>query len=274
MNTKSVSLSKAFSTGWNTFTKYPGVLIGGFLIYIAMVLVLEMIFMIPMILVTTRMPQSTDLSSPMFGVQTGFSVAFPIVVVFLFAPLVGGLFILLLNAVRDSNPGINDLFAGFRKYWKWVGLFFLYYLATYAAFIPELIGILVSTKMMHVGSAAAVSTVLGIAIMGLGIAISLVIMFILLTRWLFIYCAAADGAGIIESFGKSAEMTKGIRLPLFGILIVLWLFATAGIIACGIGVILTSIIASLAITSMYVDLKNQMSGTAPSASAPEPEPGQ
>lgn len=251
MDTKSVNLGKAFSSGWNIFTKHAGVLIGGSLTYIAMIFMLEMIFIIPMIHTTARMPQSTAPFSQMFGVQSG---VFSIAIIFLLAPLFGGLSILLLNATRDNSPSINDLFSGYRNYWKWVGLYFL---ISMIAFIAEFIGIL------------------GFSIMSLGIAISLVVlMTAIMVRWLFIFFAAADGAGIIESFKKSAEMTKGIRLPLFGILIVLWLFATAGVIACGIGVILTSIIAALAITSIYVDLKSQMSGTAPSESALEPEPGQ
>ena len=49
---------------------------------------------------------------------------------------------------------------------------------------------------------------------------------ILATMWLVVIpCATCEQTGVFRSFGRSAELTKGCRWPLFGLMIVTWLGA-------------------------------------------------
>jgi uncharacterized membrane protein len=81
-------------------------------------------------------------------------------------------------------------------------------------------------------------------------------------RFYFAWFLAAEGAGAMEALRRSAEMTAGIRLPLFGYSLVLGLFSYAGILACGIGIIVTGLISVLVNALIYLDIKSQMAGSA------------
>jgi len=74
---------------------------------------------------------------------------------------------------------------------------------------------------------------------------------------MFAYFEAADGAEIIDSFKKSEPLTRGIRLTLLGYSIVLGVFLIVGVIACGVGMVLTSLVAYLAIMHIYLALKGE-----------------
>jgi len=49
-------------------------------------------------------------------------------------------------------------------------------------------------------------------------------------------------------------LTRGIRLKLFGRFFLLGLFAYVGVLACGVGIIATALIAGQAACSIYLDL--------------------
>lgn len=238
MNTKSVSLGRAFSAGWASFTKYVGLLIGANLLYMVITFAGEVIPFLNILFLALVIP-----------------------------PLTGGLIILSLNAVRGTNPSINDLFAGFKDFGKWLGIYWLFFAVIAAAAIPLGLAALVAFLILEPKGGPDIVTQ---AVMGLGIAITTILVFWLMIRYLFVWFIAAEGGAVVESFRRSAEMTKGIRLKLFGIYFVLMLFTYAGVIACGIGVIVTGIVAALAYAAIYLDLKNQMSGTPSPETAPEP----
>ena len=87
--------------------------------------------------------------------------------------------------------------------------------------------------------------------------ISLVLYATFAIRYMFAYFEAADGAEIIGSFKKSEPLTRGIRLTLLGYSIVLGVFLIVGVIACGVGMVLTSLVAYLAIMHIYLALKGE-----------------
>jgi uncharacterized membrane protein len=232
MNREPMGIGPALSLGWSVFKKHAGVGIGGYLIYCAISFAGNMI---PFV-------------NAIFGL-------------FVQPVFVGGFMILLLNMAKDANPTIGDLFEGFKRYWTWVGVTWLYIAIVAVSAIPlgiaALITFLILEPMQRGGYGSGLSSVeiLMQITMGLGIAVSLVILFVLTMRWIFVCYLAAEGAFAVEAFKRSAEMTEGIRLKLFGISLVLGLFGWAGVIGCGVGALLTGLVSSLAFAFIYLGLK-------------------
>lgn len=189
----------------------------------------------------------------------------PILGMFVFLPLLGGLTILSLRIVRDENPNISDLFAGFKDYWKWIALGWIYIAAMIAAAIPTVAAILVSVFLLEptrhgIPSNNLVSsdslTILMVVMIALGVCATVLIAILLSIRWFFITFVAADGGGIMESYRRSAEMAKGLYLPLFLIDILSFLaIMVASSITGGLGTYFIGTIALLATAHIYMDIK-------------------
>lgn len=188
------------------------------------------------------------------GVLSSIPVIGQIVVIFVAPPLVGGAVIVGLKAVRGDTPEINELFSGFRKYWFWMGVYWLFAAILLLTMIPLFIAGALAGIMSSLGAQPDISPA-GIAMMVVAGLVSLVLYAIFGLRYMFAYYHAADGAEIVESFKKSEEMTRDIRLTLLGVVIVLGLFAAVGVLACGVGVVLTGLLSSLALVHIYVALK-------------------
>jgi len=90
-------IAESLSAAWAAFLKYPGVLIGIFLVYIVITAGLGAI--------------------PGIGTIANF---------FVMPPLMGGAIVAGMKAVRGQTPEFNDLFVGFRQYWRWVGVYWLF----------------------------------------------------------------------------------------------------------------------------------------------------
>lgn len=227
MQGRLLGIGESISTGWQTFTRYAGVLIGAYVVYFVVVAGAGYI--------------------PVVG---------PFVSLFIAPPFVGGIIIMGLKAVREQTPEFGELFSGFRDYWRWMGVYWLFVVIILAAFIPAGVGALIAYLLgTFKHSPAAPSEIAGVVIMVLTGLISFAAYFVLAIRYMFAWYEAADGVDIVESFKRSAEITEGRRWELLGIAIVLGLFSIAGVIACGVGVILTSLIAYLAYMHIYVNLK-------------------
>jgi uncharacterized membrane protein len=253
MNTKSVSIGSAFSSGWNLFMKYPWLLIGGFLLLMAIIVVIEII--------------------PVVGV---------IALLVIGGPLSAGLYILTLNAAKDANPTIGDIFAGFKNFGKWFGLYWLWIGVCLLAEIPILIGLLISylTSRATINQTAlaggepvnplvAAAATAPVIIGGL---ITFILILMVSVRYIFAWFAVADeGLGAVESFKRSAQLTEGIRLQLFGVFIVVWLaMAVGSAITCGLGSLVAGPLSSMILASIYLNLKGQAGGApAPQPAAPE-----
>ena len=107
MNTRQVGLGDAFSEGWAAFLKYPGLALGGYVLYTVIYAGASVI--------------------PFLGWLVGIFVGFP---------LFGGLVILSLKIVRGTDPEIGDLFAGFKDYWKWMGTGWLFVAVCLLCLVP------------------------------------------------------------------------------------------------------------------------------------------
>ncbi|HET6456620.1 MAG TPA: hypothetical protein VFI02_19645 [Armatimonadota bacterium] len=176
-----------------------------------------------------------------------------------------------LKAVRDQSPEFGEMFSGFRQYWSWMGVYYLFMVIMLAAMVPAGIGVLIAWGLglfKHTNvSLADIPAIATIVVFGLA---SVILYIALAIRYMFAFYEVADGAEIVESFRRSAELTEGRRLQLLGIAIVLGLFSIVGIIGCGIGVILTGLLAYLAFMHIYIGLKGEQAQTPLAETPPSP----
>ena len=234
---KRIHFGRAFSEGWDVFMKNAGIAIAGYLIIMGISTVAVYVLCIGTIGWT-------------------FFLAFP---------FAGGLTLFYLNMMKGRKPEINDVFAGFRDFGKWLGVGWLYILIFLGAMIPFMLSGMIAVVLyylresaLHSEPALANGLLVGmIASLIIGLAVSVVISVVLLLRYFFVYYTAAEGAGILEAFGRSAQLTRGVRFELLLIAILLTLFTMAGMLVFFVGQIFTALIAKMVYTSIYLDLKAQ-----------------
>ncbi|UCC67163.1 MAG: DUF4339 domain-containing protein [Armatimonadota bacterium] len=234
MQARSISAGRALSVGFDAFKRYPGLLIGVSVLYFVLAAVGQNI--------------------PIVGFLYGILVQ---------PPIVGGLVIFVLNVINDRNPTVGDLFAGFQRFGTWMGAYWLLTAISLACFVPGLILVGIGAVLSRSGE-DEMALILAIV---LGAVVSLVIVIAVTLRWMFVYYSVAEGRGTMDAFKRSAQITEGVRPQLLWAGIVLGLFSIAGVIALGVGIIVTFPIAMCAFASIYRDLE-AAAGPAPGAIPP------
>lgn len=225
-----VGLGACLTNGWNAFRDNMGLCIG--------TLVIGILLMIPVAII-------------------------PIVNILILPVLFGGVVIFGLNVINRNNPGIGDLFAGFQNFGRWLGAILLHGLIMMLPMLPAIAWVVtrtIQTEGVATSAGSGTFDVLGAEgpiyyLLYLG---GMAVMYYLQMRWYFYHPLIAEGAGIMEAFGKSVEMTEGIRWRLFGITIVLGLIYLAGFFTC-IGWLFALPLVCLAYISLYIAAKNQQS---------------
>jgi hypothetical protein len=238
MNGRSLRLGEALGTGWRRMWRYPGPAIGGFALYVLMCVGVGWI--------------------PCLGSLADIAVV---------PPLVGGYMILAMKVVDDRDPKLGDLFAGFRAYWKWMGIHWLYTAIVLGALgalgVLGLIGYFVlweNAELLSAGAAIAVAGVIAFAAVAV-IAVSVGV----LVTWAFIYYAGVEAAGALDTFAISGELTRGRRLQLLWMWIALGLISGAGVLVLVLGVFVTAPLATLAGAALYRQVNPRPEVTAPEA---------
>lgn len=220
-----LSLNKVLTEGWEAFKKYMGLAIGGYVVYA----------------IITGVGSNIPV----------LNIAYVIVAMF---PLMGGLYLLMLNIVKDQNPEFGDIFKGFNDMVRWMGVGWLLALYSLIPAIICAIPMALGGWLLNRGGVLAVIGGLLYAVAVVAI-IAAAIMFYM--RWVFVYFVAADeGLTASAAIQRSTELTDGIRVKLFGYVIVLGLIAAAGAIVVGIGALFTAPLAMCALTALYLDVKN------------------
>ena len=233
MQVKSISAGRALSVGFDAFKRQPGLVIGVSVLYFVLSLV----------------GQNIPLLNILYSI-------------FIQPAIVGGFAIFVLNVVDDRNPTVGDLFAGFQHYWRWMGVHWLLAAISLACFLPGLIMFGIGALLSQSGGEDA-----SIVAIVLGVLVSVVILVAVTLRWMFVYYCAAEGRNTMDAFKRSAQVTEGVRLQLLWAAIVLGLVAISGVIALGVGLIVTLPIATIAYASLYRDLAAAM-GSAPGTIPP------
>lgn len=184
--------------------------------------------------------------------------------------IAGGVTIFLLKAVRGGDPEVGDLVQGFRDYLKWEAVGLLRGFVFLVICIPGLItlgaagffnqhmrvplppGIPTEDLPFDVPSAMDPHAYIMI---GAGALITLLIAGYFMLRWLYVLPCAADGAGILDAFGQSAQLTRGRYGQLGMIYLGLGFVNLLGGLLCCVGGIFTSGLTYLAHMIVYDDLR-------------------
>ena len=221
---RGLDISRAISDGWNALRRSPLEAILGYVIY---------------------------------SQVGGYLILIPFAGPFLFFPFVGGFVALYLNVARRPKGDFEDLLAGFRDFWKWMGLVALLILGYVASIIPAalatLAAVLITECTPHTTGS---TTALLIVCLAVGILATLVIYTILSIRWFFVLFVGADGGGILESFEVSVRMARGNYLKLF--LVNVLSFIIGGVVTlltCGLGAYFIGPLIMLICARIYVDLR-------------------
>ena len=234
MQTGEISIERAIKSAWESMKRCPVEAILGYLIY---------------------------------SYAGGFLIILCCLAPFAIFPLAGGFAMLYLRIARGEKADLMDLFAGFKDYWKWMGLMSLFMLGFLACLIPAGIGIAVSAFVLDpmrkaAGGSSADAIVIGMVLLIIfGVLVSLLALIILSIRWFFVLFAGADGAGAIESFERSVRMARGHYAMLF----LVWLISNvaagiASLMTMGFGVYFAYPIIMLAYAHIYLDLKPSIEG--------------
>ena len=163
---------------------------------------------------------------------TAVPVAGPIAFMVISGPLYGGLFWIFLKLMRTQPATINDLFEGFQQTFAPLMLaqIVMAVITTLSAFFFLLAVVLVTAS--H--SAIVLSMAGTMALVGILPALYLEII------WMFALPLIIDRRfGFWEAMELSRKKVRQHWWPLFGLMMLGWLLALAGILACFVGVFFT-----------------------------------
>lgn len=176
-----VSVGECLSEGWEYYKRYFWLTIGTLVIYLIIAIIGGLIGMIPFI---------------------GF----------LFSLLVGpvftsGLYLFFLNVARESNPRIEDLFAGFNRYGTIIGMQFLYIGVFLIGMLPTIIyGFAIIVKLFNdeIGPDNFPWTLFLVAFFNV-----MLLVFGLIRYWMTYFVIMDDPRrGLFDALQRSSDITK------------------------------------------------------------------
>lgn len=135
-------------------------------------------------------------------------------------PLAAGLYWMMLKVQRDEPAEFADLVAGFSEFGRAFGV----YVLTSIAVIIGLILLIVPGVLLAVG------------------------------LWPALFLVMDDDRDVMDTLSKAWEMTKGHRLQLFLLGVVLFFFTILGLAALIVGVFFTGALATLVAAGAYEEL--------------------
>lgn len=258
---------------WKTFRLYTGVLLGGYLIYLIIVFLPVATAFVLVVDMFLSVFYSFDNNKVLLLLPSLFLLSSlcqaAIVRGVIIPPLTGGLTVLMLKAVRRQDPKIEDLSAGFKSLFRFLAVYILFRVAIGLTAVPAIIAMCIIVTWTPCSAWSVPAAPLLTDILVSTLIVASIWLFIRCCRYFLAFFHAADGAEIWDSF-KATDQTVGGRVySLFWRLIVIGLFSIAGIIFCGIGIVITSLFGWLALAHMYQALKGTDGQT---NTQPEAEP--
>lgn len=218
-------ISQSFKEGWECLRKHPAELFAGFAFFAGIMALMALFNMIPGLWV--------------------------LVMIFVAAPLKGGLLILNMKALRDEKPAIPDVFAGFQRYVPLLLAGLIFFAVMFVAAMPGL-GLIIlgklfgSTSMVNIGQSFS-------------ILLAIVAVLAFASRFFFAFFIVADGLygdDVIAAYRRSFEMTRmPVTLEVLLAMVVFVVVAYVGLCFCGIGVLATGPVAVCAATAYYLKFR-------------------
>lgn len=146
-------------------------------------------------------------------------------------PLIAGLYWMMLKVQRDEPVEFTDLFAGFGEFGRAFGV----YVLSSIAIIVGLILLIVPGLILAVG------------------------------LWPALFLVMDDERDVMDTLSKAWEMTKGHRMRLFVLGVVLFFLTILGLVALVVGVFFTGALATLVAAGAYEELSLSYEGVIPEA---------
>lgn len=171
---------------------------------------------------------------------------------FIMPAMIPGLMYLGLRLLRGHNPGVENVFHGFTRYWLSMGVYWILTLMSICAMLPLGIALAIQEFVFHGSTSDAM-----IAIWIITGAVTLALSLILYSRYGLAFWFAADENcdGVMDAFSRSARATEGVRLWIVLYWFVTVLIGELGLVACCVGILATAPIALIAQASLYESLK-------------------
>jgi uncharacterized membrane protein len=156
----------------------------------------------------------------LLGLGMGLQLTGNLLVIILGGPLTVGYYGIMMRLVRGEEANIGDLFDGFQHFGRAVGVYLLMSLAT-------LVGLIL------------------LIVPGIIVAVGL---------WPSLYLVYDERHGVVETLQRAWELTRGHKLELFVLGIVLILIGVLGLLAFVVGLILTVAFVYVAAAVAYEEL--------------------
>jgi DNA-directed RNA polymerase subunit RPC12/RpoP len=213
--------------GWHTFKGCPGIIIGAsVLVYLCLIA----INVIPY------------LSAILSIVLTG--------------PLMGGLWIFYVKKVRGEEAGINDAFSGFQRFGQLLLGNFIPGLLAGLCLLPVAIVFIAGAIIMSENRGGSpFESGAGIAMVSVGalfVIAGICGMTYLSTCWMFTLPLVADkGMGFWDAMSLSRQVVIKHWWMTFLVLLVIGLVGSLGMLACGVGLLVTGPLAFAALATAY-----------------------
>jgi hypothetical protein len=209
-----LDLGGCISRGWNLLQKNMGLLIGATLIYIGIGIALSLLGAIPLI-----------------------GMIFSLLSLFVTAPLMGGLFYVTLQAIRQQPASAGDVFEGFRRAFIQLVLGYvvsaiLTGLCAIPAVIVGLATLLPSLTQNQEPSPGAILATVGVGL------VCLVPLIFLTVNWMFTLPLIVDKRlDFWPAMQTSWKMVRKHWWQLFGLIILVGVMNVAGVLLCCVGLL-------------------------------------
>ena len=209
-----LDLGGCISQGWNLLQKNMGLLIGATLIYLGISIALSLLGAIPLI-----------------------GVIFSLLSLFVTAPLMGGLFYVTLQAIRQQPVSAGDVFEGFRR--AFIQLILGYVVSTILtslcaipAVIVGLVTLLPSLTHNQEPSPGAILATAGVGL------VCLVPLIFLTVNWMFTLPLIVDKRlDFWPAMQTSWKMVRKHWWQLFGLILLVGVMNAAGVLLCCVGLL-------------------------------------
>jgi hypothetical protein len=199
-------------------------------------------------------------------------------ILFLVPPLAAGPTIVCLAQLRGEKWTFGDFFGGFRRYRTWLGLELLGYLVQGAAMLPALVILIVGWVVLdaaHVDLSRGDSQFLALLLDVLALATAAAVFYLWFRTCLFARQLIVDrGCNAVKALQGNWRLTRERFWELLGVFVLLvggW--ALAGVLTCGVAVVLGAPYLLLVLCAGYLHLggtRPPVSGSTPTTpAAPE-----
>lgn len=228
MSVPKISISRVLSVSWQTFANHAGLLLAANLLYL---------------LIGTGIDQMQYISIPVY-----LLVEFP---------LAGGLVVIAHKAARGEDAEFNDFFCGFKNYWNWQKVGWLFLTALVVAVAP--IGVIAALIISYLNTQYPVDTITPdtpqATVIIWAALFAYVVIFTVIAKYYCAFFLVADGVDPVEAFKQSAELTRSNRLRILGIHLIYGLLNVLGALLYGVGLIFTGALTEVLFAHMFLDLK-------------------